>query len=181
MIYEDLIQNWLEAKGTPKRGIRADPKYPAYGMSPDNINIFLNSGLEPFDMYHRPDATPARMDYSTVAVNPDNLGALFAEGEAKTGSMIREPDQAFMEKNYSWLPKFMHPLIPQAIYEHELGHFYDKNMPTFGQGSGKHTPEEIRKREQPAWNAEDRFWDKAFDAVNSGRRTIFNRAVRRIQ
>jgi len=175
--YEETPYIWLEAN--QKQGyapIVQDENYPAYFLSPEDINAFLHSGEQGnwLDLFLRPSQSPYRMDYDTVAVNPDDIAALFAAGNPRSSlSMIGQS----YGHDYRDIPSQFHNLIPQAVYQHELGHFYD---PRLNRGSRpylskidreryknlkKTMDEKIFNREIPAIKSEDAFWESVLSGT----------------
>jgi hypothetical protein len=167
--YGETPNIWLENRGKQAKW-RQDEDYPAYFMSPEDINMFLNSseaGSE--DLYLRGSESPYLLNYSTSAVNPDGFGALFPNKKPKNNLTQLSPYQD--SESYAQMSQEDRKYVPEAMYQHELGHFYDPRINPSNPDNliGKareeykniykdHAMKKYASREAPAVLAEKRFW-----------------------
>ena len=166
MRYADLYKYFLESKEQPGlEGIKESGGFHPYMMKPEDIQSVLNA-VDSFDLYNRPNKT-AGGSKSFDALNfedPTAIGGpkndiFFSSEESK-----RLPFNDVRKINSPLGPRFDKYAL-QGVYEHELGHATDPRLNRLrglrNRGfvmNYEGMPQEVRALEEPAMNAETRFW-----------------------
>jgi len=139
----------------------------AYSTSPETMMQYLNA-YSPFDMARKPSSVPQRLDYSTSGfnVNDPELGknAILLASERPKSIMLPIYSQQDNESMYADIPEDERYKRSTAILEHEIAHGKELKIGNTYGNKGylrrNGMPGEIATREDPAMNAEDRYWDK---------------------
>jgi len=145
---------------------------PTAFLKPEDMNAVLNA-FSPYDLYMKPDKTPSVFDYPTTALNihnlPNDVGVkdlivLASEDPKSFLSMIKK----IGPEGYQDIPPELRQFIPQGIYEHEVAHYNDPRLLTqirnYGYMLRNGMEGHIAGREEPAMQAENRFWDSLINA-----------------
>lgn len=173
---KQLYELWIEAHSNNSLSgynpIQETGNYKARFMTPENIQKLLNS-QDVFDLYTHPSSAPLQsFDYPSMAINQAPWSMISNKDKPTNYSFIVSNHplrpllnilyQKINDKEYSDIPKELHSLIPQAIYQHELEHASMQPFPITGNKgyiTKNRLPGDIGIREAPAMKAEDVFWD----------------------
>lgn len=179
MKYDDLWKYWLEAHSQREPSwfsnlvsLSNKQNLPRpYLLKPRDMAAYANA-FTPFDLYTRPNSTPMQTNPTTAVITDNPYGKIGAPGGTIMFSSETDPWQGlkklkdYAQGNYNDIPAELKDLIPRAVYEHELGHYYDPRISPESYNKGyitKHgLPGEVANAEEPAMKAEDRFWRNAF-------------------
>ena len=181
---EEQYRTWLESRRQPKpkymKSIKERDDYRAYYLKPEDMTAFLNA-TTPYDLYKNPNYTPIQADYPSVGFNiKDKFGLPRSDKEKFTVLSTEDAPYYGLKSMYSVAKEHPEELprqyTPQAVYEHEFGHYQDPRLDPealwsfpnkgFLRLEGRETATPLWQREFPAQLTEDRYWRNLLDKIS---------------
>jgi len=170
--YDNLWNIWQQAREqNPPEGFspvkNREGAPPNYFLTPEDMMTLINA-LTPNNLYTNPDTSrkEGMFNYPTSAMNISNYSNMGVPNTIIQASQDPQSQLSYLQT----ARKYKFPIYkqgPQAIYEHEIGHYQDPRLNNYRMGS---TPNYgwttfgglsggLLQRELPAMTAEERYWE----------------------